>query len=286
MKRIICKKVGYIMVVMIMLLIFAVVAFSKIYVEKSVKMIEFDYGEEFKGFEFFDYQGNSQYTLKNRDYCVVFYLSSSCKSCIEALKNFNLYKNLFGDTFEFLILWQDKIPSNLVDKYDIEMQNNYSLKGKYKLSISTPSFFVLEKNKVVFVDSSFQNFSDKLISSNYIKDTELQNKATEYIRKNFFENESTDKNKLLYFYMDGCVDCEEMEQLLKQNDMYQLYDVQKLYTQETQDSSKKVDKYNVFSSIYKIEWYPSFLLIQDDGIEIISNENSNDLINLLKDTVK
>lgn len=244
----------------------------------ATDLVYLDYGDQFAGVEMVDTEGEIAELHTHEKYTVVTYLSSSCSSCIKVLADFNRFSYVFGDSLEYRILWLDEIPFAYVDKYSVDRSINFSLSGKVKISTSTPTFYILDENgKVVFRDISRENLITKLINLQLVPIDTLIVNANEYICKNLYKANSV-KDKLIYFYMPGCPDCEAANSVLSEIKLEDQFDIKYVYKYDTTDSSKVIDYDKLFASIYDITWYPSFLVLSDNGYRIIGKMPIDEII--------
>ena len=155
---------------------------------------------------------------------------------------------------------------------------NYSLKGKTKLSTSTPTYYILdESNTIVFKDTNRENLLKKISDLGLVSSSTLIANANRYISENFFDGNS-DKRKVLYFYMPGCPDCEAANTLLRENDLDEKFDIAYVYKYDTTDSSKVIDKDKLFANVYGITWYPSFLVLTGSDYRLVGETPAENLI--------
>lgn len=186
--------------------------------EQNQLFVEF--GNAFSGFELTAYDGTTIEGLPKGKMSVVTYLSDTCSSCMGVLADFNRFSAVFGDIVNYSIIWTDSIPHSLIEKYKIDNAINYSLSNKTRLSMSTPTFYILdEDNQVVFRDVDRANLIKKLIELGVVDVKILQNNATTYIAREYYGIDDIKEfdNKLVYFYMPGCPDCEKADALFKEN---------------------------------------------------------------------
>lgn len=254
------------------------------YIVKSsepTKKIYLEFGDTFSGVEMTDVNGKMIDDLGGSErYTVVMYLSSSCSSCIESLSDFNRFSRVFGSGLNYVILWYDEIPTYSLEKFLIDESVNYSLKQKTKISTSTPTYFILDKdNVIVYRDVNRVNMIEKLIELDLVSRETLIENANKYIIDNYFDSDSdSTTNKIVYFYMPGCQDCEKADTILSSSSVLEEFECVYIYKYDTTDSSKIVDKDKLFVDVYDIDWYPSFLVLTDDTYRIIGEVPSENLI--------
>lgn len=244
------------------------------------KQIFVEYGDAFSGFELTAYDGTIMKELPKGKVSVIAYLSDTCSSCRGVLADFNRFSEVYGDGINYSIVWTDDIPHSLIKKYKIDKAINYSLSGKVCLSTSTPTFYILdENNQVVFKDIDRVNLIKKLLELDTVDVSILRNNATMYIAREYYGiNDIEDfDNKLVYFYMPGCPDCEKVDALFKENSVSD-FDFLYIYKYDSVGDDKIIDKDKLFVSVYGITWYPSFLVAKHGTVKIIGEMPIEQLI--------
>lgn len=240
-----------------------------------------EYGDVFSGFELTAYDGTTIKELPKGKVSVVTYISDTCTSCISVLADFNRFSEVYGDTINYFIIWTDSIPHSLIVKYKIDSAINYSLSNKTRLSTSTPTFYILdENNQVLFRDVDRINLIKKLIELDAVDISILQNNATRYIAREYYGINDIEEfdNKLVYFYMPGCPDCAKVDALFQENPLPE-FDFLYIYKYDSVGDDMIIDKDKLFVSVYRITWYPSFLVARHGTIKIIGEMPIDQLIN-------
>lgn len=244
------------------------------------KQIFVEFGDVFSGFELTAYDGTTVKELPKGKVSVVTYLSDTCSSCMGVLADFNRFSEVYGDMINYSIIWTDSIPHRLIEKYEIDSAINYSLSNKVRLSTSTPTFYILdENNQVVFRDVDRVNLIKKLIELDVVDVSILQDNATMYIAREYYGINDIEEfdNKLVYFYMPGCPDCEKVDALFKENSLPE-FDFLYIYKYDSVGDDKIIDKDKLFVSVYGITWYPSFLVAKHGTVKIIGEMPIEQLI--------
>lgn len=239
-----------------------------------------EFGDAFSGFELTAYDGTTMKELPKGKVSVVTYLSDTCSSCMDVLADFNRFSEVYGDMINYSIIWTDNIPHSLIEKYEIDEAINYSLSNKTRLSTSTPTFYILdENNQVVFRDVDRANLITKLMELDAVNVSILQNNATMYIAREYYGINDIEEfhNKLVYFYMPGCPDCEKADALFKENSLPE-FDFLYIYKYDSVGDDKIIDKDKLFVSVYGITWYPSFLVAKHGTVKIIGEMPIEQLI--------
>jgi|GEM_PF-760476 len=153
---------------------------------------------------------------------VVFYLDSTNDECIRRLDCISKMIDLIGcEGIQFLIVWEDTIPSEMIKEAGIDQSYNYSLKGKVSLSESKPTAYLTdENNKIMMVTGySYISLINKIIELGGKKD--ISNKAADMILKNVsksggFSREDNEKT-LLMFLTSSCRRCKEYDEIVRKN---------------------------------------------------------------------
>lgn len=203
-------------------------------------------------------QGNGKYRL-------IYYLDRYCSSCLDILPSVSQTGDVLEcNVFDYCIVWEDKIPLNLLEKYKIPKSKCYSTGGKYRLSPETPTIFLVDdKDKVIFKSSDLNLAIEKLLSitmPDYSKT--IRENANNILSLYFTES---NKEKLVYFTMNGCPDCQEADQIIANDEIMEKYEILRVY-RSTDDHGLLIDHYSLLQQVYDIKWYPSFVLIDKDKI--------------------
>ena len=85
---------------------------------------------------------------------------------------------------------------------------------------------------------------------------------------NFIISEFSEQNDLpdlVYFGMPGCPDCEEADEIVMSQEIQDRFDITRIERDKNAAADDIVDKLGIFKEIYKIDWYPSFLIIDNSG---------------------
>lgn len=239
---------------------------------KSYEAMSMQYDDYMQGFKVKTIDGEVLEGLPDTDgYRVVFYLSSTCHGCAEILDNYDRLKSVFGEEdINYIFLWVDKISEKLIEQNNIDREICYEMVD-YKLSTTTPTFYVLDNNaKVKFFTTDSLLLVEKLVDMKIVSEDELKDNANEYILKNFFGD--SDKKKMIYFAMQGCKDCEAADPIVESKEVEEIYDVVKIYKYDDVDNSHVRDKDAIFKHVYGIKWYPSFLIFGEDSKTTVIGE--------------
>lgn len=224
---------------------------------------------------------DSAYILPSDDkYRLIVYLAESCGSCYVALDSVYTLSRIFeSDYFDYLIIWDDVIPENLIARFGLSEEKNVRMeKGSY-LSRAYPFSFILAPDQTVYFHSNdLQSTIDKLFTLDILtKDDQVLN-ANKLLEEKFIQE---DKAHLLYFYMTGCPDCAKMDEVIQKDTIQNLYEVIYLYRSIERDVSLFIDKYSIFRKVYDVVWYPSFLLMDENGYQLIGEMSQDELETML-----
>lgn len=277
--------VGQTVIIMILLGVLGMLLYQNT-MKNNIEYSYLEYGDDFSEIEMYDETGkivDLSFGDGSKAATAVLYLTAECSGCIETISDFNRFKSVFGEEVDFIFLWEDDIPRNLIKKYGIDAIS-YTLKGKTKLSTSTPTFYLIDSNKkIVFKDVDQSNLIQKLIEVDFIEKEVLQEKATQYIVNAYFESDRENRLKLVYFYMPGCSDCMAVNEFIKEEKLDEKYQIVYIYKYNSTQEGVVIDKNKLFANVYGVNWYPSFILISDSGYEIIGKTSEEEVKMILKD---
>ncbi|EPR09372.1 hypothetical protein [Ruminiclostridium papyrosolvens] len=216
-------------------------------------------------------------------YKVVFYLDSTNEDCMKRLDCISKTISLLScKDIGYLLVWEDSIPVEDIQKAGIDERYNYSLKHKVSLSESKPNAFLVdEKNKIVMVTGySYISLINELINLN--GKTDLSVKAGELIVNNVSKSADfpgNDNGKtLLMFMSSGCKICRVSEDIVSKNinsmgKKINIITVRPDFdTRHSYDKNFEIDPqqiyFNIFSDKQGIQAvnrkYPMFLIINND----------------------
>lgn len=277
--------VGQTVIIMILLGVLGMLLYQNT-MKNNVEYSYLEYGDDFSEIEMYDETGkivDLPFGDGSKAATTVLYLTAECSGCIETISDFNRFKSVFGEEVNFIFLWEDDIPRNLIKKHGIDAIS-YTLKGKTKLSTSTPTFYLIDGNKkIVFKDVDQSNLIQKLIEVDFIEKEVLQEKATQYIVNAYFESDRENRLKLVYFYMPGCSDCMAVNEFIKEEKLDEKYQIVYIYKYNSTQEGVVIDKNKLFANVYGVNWYPSFILISDSGYEIVEKTSEEEVKMILKD---
>lgn len=256
--------------------------------EGKKEEIVIDYGDQFIDVPIKDNQGNSiSLTGYSEDYTFVFYVDRFCGSCMDELRTVKQISELYKlMNVKSLVLWNGSISDNYVKKNGLE-ECSLVLEDAY-IAGTTPTFFILDKDKkVIFKCNLIKDFISKLSEMN-IADIATVNEKT--VRPMSSQDGDDKKPIMLYFSMVGCPDCEFASKVIEENNLENEFEIITLYRDRENVPSElraQVDNGNTLASIYKVDWYPTFLILKEDGsYEIVRRTEESELKETLLDCLK
>lgn len=227
-----------------------------------------EYNDNVSDLAFFDAAGQES-RFDKETYKIVVYLSGDCGTCVDALPVLNEINQIYckDEVIKMYLLWEDRIPKNKVEENKL-LDNSFSL-NNVSISSSLDTVFVLnEKNEVIFVDSNgYENVLKFLNDKGTVNNETLVQNSNNFIISEF--SEQNDLPDLVYFGMPGCPDCKEADEIIMSQEIQDRFDVTRIERDKNAAVDDIVDKLGIFKEIYKIDWYPSFLIIDNSGNYIL-----------------
>lgn len=210
------------------------------------------------------HSSKSEHDFFDKNYKLMVYLSKDCSSCLESLPVLEKINLIFckNQDIKFMLLWDDVIPYKDVDKYGLR-EESYSL-NNVRISSALDTVFIADyTNEVVFVDSTgFENVLNFLIENIIDKDI-LVESSNQYLLDSIAEK--TQLADLIYFSMPGCPDCEDITPIIYSEPIESKFHITRIETEKNAAVTDIKDELNIFKKVYEINWYPTFLLINEDG---------------------
>lgn len=282
------KKIIYIC---ISILLIAVIGFYCFLNNKNKtskeNLIYLDYGSSFSDVKVSNDQDKKMtFPKTQKKYQVVFYLDTRCKTCkdqLEVIRRLN--KILENNDIEVKILWKDSIKLSLLEKYNIPAGINYVLDGS-DIDAGTPTIYILDNNNnIIYNTIETDKIMKKIMNLDGISQEQLKKESNEFFKEESKKLNNYDENKelLVYFSLKGCSDCEKADSIINKKTMQQKYNIFKISSSDnnTEESGETIDNGNLFSYIYQLEWYPSFLKVKSDGSKFVGETKFEDLENVL-----
>ena len=251
-------------IILIFLVLLCIYLMSQLLKKPAIKSY-ISYMDNISDLKYYDADGELQSLPADNNKIIVF-LSNSCGTCIEALPLLNKINQIYcvDQDINMIILWEDEIPLKDVKKNNL-IQQSYSLCNVRIASALDTVFVVNRNNDVVFVDGTGE-YSNLLtyISENIElnKDKMIQN-ANQYILDNIAGN--AEYPQLIYFSMPGCPDCEDANSIIYSDAIADSFVITRIERDKNAQPEDIVDELNIFKNVYDIDWYPSFLVLMEDG---------------------
>ncbi len=225
------------------------------------------YGDSFNTIPIVDVDGNEA-ALKYGEYnTVLFYLSSSCASCGDALRFVERLQSVFGeDNLQVLLLWSDSMPVSLIEEYGIASENCFSINGSIAINTPTPTAYLLDsQGSIIYYNSDIKLCIEKLYMQVVEEGPEeqLRLNANRYLVE-YFGISDFEKQQIVYFCMEGCPDCATADDILTNDERTDERNLYYLYTYNDIEPSHERDEYALLKLVYGIEWYPTFLVLQSE----------------------
>ena len=222
------------------------------------------YKDNISGLSLVD-SGGQDYTLDTEYSKLLVYLSSDCGTCIDALPILDEINQIFcvNQGVEMLLLWENKIPKDRVKQNNL-LSNSYSL-GNVSISSSLDTVFWVDKsNEVRFVDSNgYENVLLFLLDEGVVDQETAVTNANDYIISKYISDQTYPN--LVYFSMPGCPDCEEASQIISSSLIGRTFNITRIERDKNANDGDIVDKLGIYKMVYGIDWYPSFLVLQENG---------------------
>ena len=233
------------------------------------------YGMQFPFDDLYDPVTDELYIEQQKNK-LIFLVSSECKGCMSDLNILKMLNYIYSDdNLEVLLVWSEIFNNDFIEKHELDSIRNYSYIGDETIASQTPFFFLVDNNnKILFCDSQIDLLVEKLQDMT-ANTKDVISKANEYLLSNY----GNDKDPLfVYFTMEGCGDCEFADQLIVEKELNNIYNIQRIYSYRTQNPDLEVDKYKILMKIYKITWYPSFLILSNDEYHFYGEENTKEFL--------
>ena len=225
------------------------------------------YGDSFNTIPVVNADGNETAFKYGEHNTVLFYLSSSCASCGDALRFVGRLQSVFGeDNLQVLLLWSDSMPVSLIEEYDIAPENCFSINDSIAINTPTPTAYLLDsQGSIIYYNSDIKICMEKLYMQVVEEGLEeqLRINANHYLME-YYGISDFEKQQIVYFCMDGCPDCAAADDILMSDDRKDERSLHYLYTYNDTEPSHERDEYALLKLVYDIKWYPSFLVLQSE----------------------
>lgn len=254
----------------------------------QAKSIDLSYGDIFPKVDIYNSSGAKvDISVSKKKYKIIFYISNHCQACINALSPISRVMQLYdSNDFDFLILWENEMAKSKIQKSSIDINKNYSLHNKVRLSSLTPMGYILDKNnKVIFTsDADIKLMINKIVELQGKPDK--KKKAFDLMVKDF-KNRGidfrADKSTLLVFYTDRCEECKNIKKKIdKSAKLKNKMNIISIEGRNSTDDSLYSDYLDIYSKIYNISFYPSYCVINSEGNDIKFYKNFDEILSLNK----
>ena len=223
---------------------------------------------------------------KDAKYKIFLYVDPYCDSCInKILTTDRMYEILQAENIGVNLIWRKNPKEVLNANLSISKENQY-VTNNVNIINEYPLYFITDKNnKVLMITDDVTKVMKKIFEFSEVDKNEIIDASNQYL-KSQIQDIADNKKYLIYFSMEGCPDCKRAEEILEENDIFSGYNSLTVFTEDSFGKEEVVDIGSLFLSIYDIDWYPSFLVIGDDGFELIRQESEENLINFLKNEME
>lgn len=233
------------------------------------EVVHYQYADSFD-VALYDVEGN-EVTLPDMPSLII-YGSTDCKTTLAITSQLQQALDILGDEFvQIYIVWQDAIPTDHIEKYNLPLAKNLTLAGKAEIGGNTPSVFIVDSEGIVrFRDTDMKRAMEKLLSMKFYPDGYLIERADPYLLSKM--NDSESKVPMLYFRMTGCPDCAEADGVMQEDPRIdELFSIDSIHRYNETDPEKWTDYFCLFTTIYGVTWFPSYLVF-NDGISVLVGE--------------
>ena len=248
-----------------------------------------EYGDSLTKLPLIKYNGEKieMVQLSKGDTLVV-YINKNCGACLRELDTIAVMNRIFqGAGTDMVIIWENDIDIQQVKKSGIAEECNYSTDGTM-LANGTPYFMIIDKNaNITFASHELSDLIKRAVNLESVSPLQLRAQADEFVRSTYAHKEPLDKkNLLLDFSMIGCPDCENAAPILEDAEVMNLYQRATIYRDKSnvpEEKRQQVDSCNLLAYVYNIEWYPSFLILDEKHSTLIGEIATEDLKQALLD---
>lgn len=221
--------------------------------------------ENISDLQFYDI--NNNIADFNDKYKLMIYLSKDCNTCISNLPNLKRLNETFGkdQPLELMLMWVDETPNYELMEYYGLLEHSFKLNDTHIAESFSTLFLLDENNNIIYmVYSDYESMLDKIIELNILDEDKLISNANQYIKDNLTKNYSGNPD-LIYFSMPGCPDCADANPIIYSDVITNVLHVTRIELVKGAEPYDIKDEFSIFRKIYKIDWYPSFLVIENDG---------------------
>lgn len=213
---------------------------------------------------------------------LVIYLSDTCKSCMDVMETLKEIRSIFGEEeLGYAYVYVNRIPANIGEKYAVPREECYSLDQQMLIATSLPTFYIVDREgKIEYITIDLSLAIEKLVNMELVDKETLMKRADCYLLENYFDS-TISKDKLVYFEMEGCQDCEAANEVIDTAEIQERYEILRIYTYMTDNSELFIDRYELYKIVYGLDWYPSFRVLRGNESELIGEVSIEELRNIL-----
>lgn len=215
----------------------------------------------------------------NEKYRVCFYLDALQKESIDRLQGIKRIMDVYnGEEFEYTLIWENEIPWDIIKNMKFDEKQNFSLKGKSKLTDTKPSSFIINQNNIVEViaEPSYLKLTRKIyeLSKNKNFIDKVNKMIMDSVSSKYSSNIDKNKDMLLIFTSTSCKRCKEIDNLISENlelmkNKFNVIDIKPDFDQGKEYSNiTEIDHhltyFRTYASSYELEALPLFVIIDSD----------------------
>lgn len=249
-------------------------------VKKQTQVIQ---GEEFPKIQFYTKDDEKVKEIFLDGNNVIFYLSDTCSACVQKLESISMIIDIYSlNGWSYLILWEDNIPLKKIEKFGIDTEINYTLKGKFEIG-KVPQYFILDQEtKVKFrIESNLDILVRKIREEMLGVDVKYQEKAIKYILNKEMIDLKTEDEVLILFETTNGEECYKLKKIINKSEIEDKYKVVWIDDDYWSSSDNINDSTGILRNIFNINSYPAGVLIKNT--QIMKNfKNSEEIQKYLK----
>ena len=216
-------------------------------------------------------------------YKVLFHFQASQMDTGNKLKAVAAAMNIFRSApVAYLMIWDQKIPEELLKQYKIDLSVNYSIRTDDRISAPKPSYCVLADEKGNIIMDGFYDYGDIVVKLAALyggneTDDAVAHGLLEETRAGANTRRDPEKCNLFFFYTPGCHRCEDNLKSVKDNiallrDKYNVFTVIPGYA-GTYSSSDNVFKDSTIVDDFRI--YENALRQKVDSFFIVTDHRGH-----------
>ena len=223
------------------------------------------------------------------NYKFVIFVSKDCGTCISHIPSMVRLTETFckDQNVELMLMWSDELPPvEKLESYGLANVSyfikDYDMAGAYNTV-----FLADSDNNVIYTDNSgYEGIVDKILELEILDRDKLILNSNSYIQEHLVKNFSN-KPDLIYFSMPGCPDCADANPIVYSDEISDKTFMTRIELVRGAEDHDIKDEYNFFRKIYSIDWYPSFLVINNDNSwDIVRKVELNDMKQAILSIVK